>query len=48
MKAIGTLINFLQLFGLWLRYRAHLCLFDAIVELHAMDEKMFHDFFIEN
>ena len=25
-----------------------LCLYDAIVELHAMDEKMFNDFIIGN
>jgi hypothetical protein len=28
--------------------RSCLCLFDAIVGLHAMDEKMFNDFLIEN
>ena len=32
---------------LWLDYCAlHLCLFDAIVELYAMDERMFNNFLI--
>jgi hypothetical protein len=36
------------LFGLWLGYDCScLCLFDANVEVHAMDEKTFNDFLIE-
>ena len=35
--------------SLWTRTKllcSYLCMFDAIVELHAMNEKMFNDFFI--
>lgn len=46
---MGSLELFLFCFGLWLSYCVvvFVC-FDAIIELHTMDGKMFNDFFIGN
>ena len=46
LEALGTLMGFLK-FSIWIVASllcSCLCLFDTIVELHAMDEEKFIDF----